>query len=201
MKIKSVIYLLLSRPTIFNQIRKLIAGDQANTKNFVRKYLIKYKIKSVLDVGCGTGDFIEAVPDNMSYLGIDINKEFISFAKSHYKDRKSLFLVQDVIEEQFSLDQKFDATILISMLHHFSDKDLEEILLKIKKITRKVIIIADIIPNPPGLLRKFMVKMDQGNYIRDKAEKLKILDKYFTITESKIISSRLAVQFGIICKV
>ena len=199
MNVKSITAFVLSNPIVFNQVRKLIAGDQANTKDFIKNALIKYRVKSVLDVGCGTGDFFEAVPTTVNYLGIDINKQFILFARSHYGSKNNQFITQDLTSNQFSLKQKFDAVLLISMLHHLSDIELETILSKIKKITTKVVIIADIIPEPPGPLRKLMVKMDQGKYIRKSGDKLKILAKYFSIEEKKLVFSRLAVQFGVIC--
>lgn len=72
---KKILSPLLSQPAFFNSIRRLIAGNQENTKNFVNSTLQHYNVKTVLDVGCGTGDFSTDIPDTMQYLGIDINKK------------------------------------------------------------------------------------------------------------------------------
>lgn len=109
--------------------------------------------------------------------------------------------MQDETEKNFYQKQRFDATMLISILHHLSDKDLENILPKIKIFTKKVVIIADIIPDPKGILRKVMVKLDQGKFVRPRQQKIEVLNRYFTVVNTTIIPSRLAVQFGIICEV
>lgn len=192
---------LLSNPFFFNTIRRPIAGDQRYTKNFVKKNLEKYNSKTVLDIGCGTGDFASSLPLEIScYLGVDLNTKYIAYAKSKYQSSKIKFMVQDVTEKKFYANHKFDAVILISMLHHLSDSDLAKILPSIKKITKKIIIIADLLPKPPGLLQKLMVKLDQGKYIRNEEEKIKLLEKYFSIISTELIRSRLALQYGIICR-
>lgn len=198
--IKFLLALFLSNPFIFNATRRLIAGDQSETKKFVRDNLIRYRAKTILDVGCGTGDFVEAVPKECKYLGIDFNKQFISYAGKIYGRKNAKFLFQDVTDKNFYQKKSFDAVLLISMLHHLSDKELEEILPIVKRITKKIVIIADIIPDPSGILRKTMVKIDQGRFVRTKEEKIKIVGKYFNVIRNEIILSRLAIQFGIICK-
>lgn len=199
---KYPISFILDNPLIFNFVRSVVAGEQENTKKFVKKTLIRYKAKTVLDIGCGTGDFVDVVAKNSKYLGIDFNKKFIDFANSEYGKKKNVrFLVQDVTDKNFYDKKKFDAVILISMLHHLSDKELNQVLPVAKKVAKKTVIIADIIPDPPGFLRKLMVKLDQGKFVRSKEEKIKVVSKYFKVIETEIIPSRLAIQLGIVCEV
>lgn len=192
---------ILSNPILFNNIRLIIAGDQARTKQFVRTNLIKYKVKTVIDVGCGTGDFAEAIPNNVSYLGLDINKKYITFAKQRYSNLNRGFIVKNVLDESFYKSRKFDAVLLISMLHHLSDQELEALLPIVKRITRKVVIVADIIPEPPGILKKLMVRLDRGRFMRSEKEKVSLLGKHLKVVKTEIILSRLAVQLGIVCEV
>lgn len=191
---------ILEKPFFFNSIRRVIAGDQQNTKRFVTDALKKYKVKSVLDVGCGTGDFAVCTPSGASYLGIDLNRAYIQFAKKQYESSYN-FKYQDVTKKEFYTGKKFDAILFISMIHHLSSDELDAILPAIKKVTRKVVVVADIIPQPEGILRKIMVKLDQGRFVRPEKEKEKILKKYFTIVKKEYVQSRLAVQYCLICKV
>lgn len=197
---KRLIALLLSSPLAFNGIRKFIAGDQRETKRFVSESLKRARVHSVLDVGCGTGDFATCTPTSATYTGIDLNEHYIKYASAHFGGKKKKFAVQDVTEKSFYSKKKFDAVLFVSMLHHLSDDELAAIMPAIKKITGGVIIIADIIPDPPGFLQKLMVRLDQGRYIRTRQEKLKLLKKYFKVTETKLVHSRLAIQFCIICR-
>lgn len=191
---------LLDNPVIFNYVRYLLAGKQKKIRKFINQNLEKYKCLTVVDFCCGTGDFAICTPSNASYIGIDMNKDFINFSKKRYKNHANKkFFVANVITSNQIYKRKFDGVLLISTVHHLSDKELKVLLPKIKKITKKVVIIADIIPDPPHLLQKFFAKIDRGRFIRPKEEKLKILRKYFKIVKTQIIPTRTAVQFGIVC--
>lgn len=191
---------ILEKPYFFNTIRKVIAGDQKNTKRFVIEALKKNNVKSVLDIGCGTGDFAVCTPKDASYLGIDLNREYIKFAKHEYPSAYQ-FKYQDVTKKEFYKGKKYDAVLFVSMIHHLSQEELDEILPVVKKVTKKIVVVADIIPAPEGILRKIMVKLDQGRFVRPEKEKEKILKKYFTIVKKEYVVSRLAVQYCLICRV
>lgn len=191
---------LLGNPFFYNSIRKIIAGDQEKTKAFVKKWLKRSRVRSIVDVGCGTGDFFDRNMD-VPYMGIDINPQYISFAKKKYKtNRQALFLCVNLLSSGYLKGKQYDGVIFVSMMHHFSDEDIDKIFNRIKKFKPKVIVIADIIPDPPGVFRKIIVKLDRGSYIRSPEEKLLMLKQYFRVVHSEIIYSRLAVQFGVICK-
>lgn len=190
---------LLDNPLLFNYFRNLLAGDQNKTKSFVRDALLKYNCKTVLDFGCGTGDFSESCTRDMEYLGTDLNAKYIKFAKSHYIKHKNKKFIEDNILKYKNL-KKYDAVLFISMMHHFSDNELDIILKDIKKMVKKVLIIADIIPDPPNAIQKIAARLDRGKFVRPKKDKLNILKKYFKVTNAKIINSRIAVQYGVLCE-
>lgn len=193
-------YRLLDHPIIFNKIRYLLAGNQLELKQFIQKNLIKYDCKTIADFCCGTGDFAEICPKDSLYYGWDINDEFIKYAAYKYKkDMNKRFIKANILYSQVIYKKKFDCVLLISAVHHFTNEELKVMLPKIKKITKKVLIVADIIPNPPNLIQKSFVPLDRGRYIRPKEEKLRILGKYFKIKKTQLIPVRTAMQLGIIC--
>ncbi len=193
---------LLDDPYIFNKVRSLIAGNQLQTKLFVKKFINTYKCKSVIDICSGTGDFSTVINKDIKYLGIDLNENFINYSINRYNmDKNKLFKKADILNPAAFTNEKFDAVILISTMHHFSDRELDSLFAIVKKITNKIVIIADIIPNPPSLIQKICVKLDQGKYIRTEKAKIKIVKKYFKINNKITIPSRLAVQYGIVCEV
>jgi SAM-dependent methyltransferase len=190
---------LLDDPTIFNFVRYLLAGRQKRMKKFIKKYLDEYDCKTIADICSGTGDFAELIAIDAKYIGFDLNSDFVNYAKNRYKNHKNKkFLIQNVLK--LKNDEKFDAVMLISTVHHFSDEELKIILPKVKQMTKKVVIIADIIPDAPHLLQRFFAKIDRGKYVRPAKEKIKILEKYFKVTATQNVPTRTAVQFGIICE-
>jgi SAM-dependent methyltransferase len=196
-RISSVI---LDNPYMFNYVRYLLAGKQKGMKSFISKYLNKYHCKTVADVCSGTGDFAAVIPPGALYLGWDKNEDFIAFAERRYKNDVNIsFKKLDVLKAQKKVGKKYDAAMLISAVHHFSDKDLDTLLKFIKKRVNKILIIADIIPDPPHLLQRFFVKIDRGKFVRPAHEKVRILNNYFKVVYTEEIPTRSAVQFGMIC--
>ena len=191
---------LLDNPTIFNFVRYLLAGEQKKMKKFIQTHLEKYDCQSVADICSGTGDFAILTPQNATYIGFDFNQDFINYAKNRYKNYKNKkFIKQDVLK--LKNKEKFDAVMLISTVHHFSDDELKILLPAVKKIAKRVVIVADIIPDAPHVLQRFFAKIDRGKYVRPAKEKIKILEKYFKVKTTQNIPTRSAIQFGIICEV
>jgi SAM-dependent methyltransferase len=193
---------VLDNPYMFNYVRYLLAGRQKNIKTFIKNNLDRYQCKSIADICSGTGDFAELIPKDAYYVGWDINEDFINYARKRYRgDRSKSFIKVDILNAKETINENFDAVMLISTLHHFSDDELNTLLPFVKKIARKVIIIADIIPDPPHILQKIFAKIDRGKFVRPKDEKIKILKKYFKVRHIQEIPTRSAVQLGIICEV
>lgn len=78
---------------------------------------------SVLDVGCGFGDFNKYLQllkiDNYSYLGIDVVEDFIIEAKKHYSDKKIEFVHLDFMD--LKSEQRFDYAIASGTFNHKID--------------------------------------------------------------------------------
>jgi 2-polyprenyl-3-methyl-5-hydroxy-6-metoxy-1,4-benzoquinol methylase len=93
----------------------------------------------VLDLGCGTGllaDYLKA----KRYLGMDVNKDFVRFAKSKGHD-----VVNSDIFEFEKYPGSVDVVVLVDMLHHITPQ--EEVLMKrLAEMDLKKIIVSESIP-------------------------------------------------------
>lgn len=80
---------------------------------------IDFENKTILDAGCGMGDllpFIYAKADKFSYLGMDIEPEFIEIAKKRYSGHN--FQVGNPFSDQMS--QAFDVIISSGVMNNNS---------------------------------------------------------------------------------
>lgn len=72
--------------------------------------------KSVLDAGCGMGHllpYLLAKTDDFRYVGVDITKPFVDFAKKQYEPYE--FRVADAFADDFK--EKFDITLTCGVLN------------------------------------------------------------------------------------
>ena len=100
------------------QIYDLIYRDKNYEKecDFIEEIFKKYSgrpIKTILDIGCGTGGHaIPLVGKGYNVLGIDISESMVGKAKEKSKNIANLdFHVMDM--RNFRLDKKFDACIVM----------------------------------------------------------------------------------------
>lgn len=98
------------------------------------------KIKSILDLACGTGVFLDLIQKNFkakNCVGLDLSKEMHKFAKNNIKNENISFVLGDMTN--FDLNQKFDLISCnydaINHLIKFSDwkKMFKKVFIHLKK--------------------------------------------------------------------
>lgn len=99
--------------------------------------------KNILDIGCGWGRGVEVIRKytNNIVIGIDIEKEFISYAQSTYKN--NYFFVDNFLDTKLK-ENSFDIILLNCSCHFFYYLDI--FFINIKKVLKDngLIIISDI---------------------------------------------------------
>ncbi|MBK8549950.1 MAG: class I SAM-dependent methyltransferase [Ignavibacteria bacterium] len=100
-----------------------VIGKGYETNDYIRKKINRYNknVKTVLELGCGTGSNLLHFDKDIAITGIDISVEMLKIAKNKLPGCK--FYQQDI--RTFSLNKKFDLIIcLYDTLNHvllFSD--------------------------------------------------------------------------------
>lgn len=93
----------------------------------------KESSKTLLDVGCGTGEHLRYLSREFRCKGIDVNKEMIEIARTKIKDAE--FEVADMID--FRLKQKFDViTCLFSSIGYV--QNLKNLIRTLKNFYRHI---------------------------------------------------------------
>ncbi|WP_414052618.1 class I SAM-dependent methyltransferase [Macrococcus animalis] len=77
--------------------------------------------KTVLDIGCGMGKFIQYMLDMnpKQIVGLDISNNMISYAKDSINDERVSFVVSDILS--FETETKFDVIVSSLAFHYVED--------------------------------------------------------------------------------
>lgn len=131
----------------------------------VVKILKQRRINSVLDIGCGPGQFahylLEEIP-NINYTGVDYSEVAINLAKS--KNLNADFYAIDIMESDVLGKYKVDAYIILEVLEHI-EKDLD----LLNKIPKK----SEVVFSVPSF--------DSFGHVRFFLDKNSVLERYKSI--------------------
>lgn len=123
-----------------------IFGFFRSTVNLLKKFP---RDSSVLDLGCGAGDFLvelKKIFPEMSMSGIDISKEAIDLAKQNSDDLS--FIHHPSTDFNYLETTKADLILSTLMCHHLSDLELVDFLNKAAFSANKAVIINDLHRHP-----------------------------------------------------
>ena len=179
------IYNLLSNTFFYSLVQRVMSATSFR-KKIVKKYIIKHNA-TVLDIGCGPAEILDTIPKT-KYYGFDINPVYINSAKKKY-EKKGKFFCKKLTSKDVKHLPKFDYILLLGVLHHLNDKEINKLMKNIKKVLKKkgnIITLDNIFINNQNFIAKFLIQMDKGENVRSKKGYLNILKNYFKKIDSKI---------------
>lgn len=171
--IKFVIHPLLKIPIIF-KIQQRMNNYSAVGNEFL-DYL-NIKNNKILEIGCSTGNASKEIIDfkNNDYIGIDIDEGYINIAKKNcilgsYKKMDARYL-------DFK-NNSFDLILIISMIHHCSDKEAKLIFNEAERVLKKdgKILFVEPTFSKNDKLSTILLKLDRGKFIRSVNEYKKLV--------------------------
>jgi len=109
-----------NHPEVWDAIRTETARKE--TRFLIKLFRRTGNIKTILDVGCGTGRHLEILVKNgFNGIGIDANKKLIMYARKLFPHIN--FIVADM--KNIKLQSKFDAIICLCGVLHYSETNNE----------------------------------------------------------------------------
>lgn len=115
---------------------------------------------NVLDIGCGDAEFSKYFKG--IYVGIDSHKPYIDKASRKFPSK----IFETNIDFINLKKYKFDCLLLMDVVHHLTDEEFCDIILKVKHLNIEKIFIFDPIKEQEGPLGRLLCFLDRGKFIR-----------------------------------
>ena len=184
---------LLDHPALFNLSQLLISGGQRSTKRWAKAWLNARPEDRILDVGCGTGEFAplfrsgkwevgSGKGEGARYLGVDLNAQYIEYARERYGGGGVAFEVVDATRMSFAA-QSFDRALFVNCMHHFSDDLNRGILREVARVLRPGgrFVLIDMVGDHSGHAQRFFLDRDRGEHLRSLAKQMALVEEFFAI--------------------
>lgn len=152
----------------------------------------------IVDVGCGTGDILNFIPEGINYIGFDINEQYIVNARKKY-GAKGEFFIGEV--SQFRNNSRFFDTDLVTcngVLHHLDTQQFIQVVEFAKAILRsrgRMVCIEPCFLMHQDKLSTWLMKQDRGAYIRYEDEWKQIVGRVFTQTKTYVLTGLVRFPF------
>jgi SAM-dependent methyltransferase len=135
--------------------------------SLLRRWGVLDDAPSVLDVGCGIGQY-GALTEG-AYLGVDIAERYIRRAQRRFRHQPGReFRTADVMALE-SERQTFDIVLIVDLLHHLDDPVCEELLTIAARLSRRYVISFEPITEQSNRTGRWIVDHDRGSHVRSLA--------------------------------
>ena len=188
---------LLSHPSVFRALKTLVL-PRGSLDRMVAKYFAVEDASSVLDLGCGYGDFAHLFATRCNYVGIDHNARYIDVAREMNKDNSAHFYVADVADPIVAEQGPYDLVMMSGVLHHLSSPDVIELSRLIASLltpSGRFVAIEPVFTPSQGLSARMVIAADRGRHVRDEDGYRHLLEPGFVHVQSKVVSGLLRIPY------
>lgn len=173
----------------------------------MRRYVVDHYVKfpkgcKVLDIGCGTGELLDYMPQHIDYSGFDKDEKRIAFAKNKFGASRNFFS-QDVneLDSTANPDGIYDVVLLFCVMHHLDDQETDKVLDYAKRVLKPMgtlITVDGVFIKNQNPLSRFILSKDRGRFVRSDDAYLQLVKKHFSNFEMEIKSKLLRIPTDLI---
>lgn len=171
-------------PSIYRLLRIVLNGGRFTAP--VEDYLQTTPEEKVVDVGCGVGDFSKIVKGH--YEGYDLNKRFVQYAQEKFGTPQKSFYCQDALS--LPKNKRFDKGIIVNILHHFDDQELDRLLSGLKNLVTQYFVITDADWDASNRFQQWLLKKDQGSFFRSRKNLMALISRHFEVKDFDLFETR-----------
>lgn len=168
--------LILDRPIVWESFRSILdAFWGLYRKRFavIHDWGALKSEDSLLEIGCGIGHYA-SLPCR-SYLGIDTNLEYISYASSRHRRAEVPFrgnTTADLLRE----GSAFDVVLMVDFPHHLPEADCLAVLKDSAHLSKRHVIVFEPVKDQNNPLGQWIVDNDRGHHMRTHSAIIRLLE-------------------------
>lgn len=194
------LYGILSMAWAYRLSQRLIGSRRVWTR-MVEEFIRPEPRLRILDLGCGTADLLEHLPDYVEYHGCDLSQRYVDDARQRYGAR-GVFHQADLGRDGLSAlagnPEPFDLAVLTGVLHHLDENQAAHALAGARaglKTGGRLLCVDPLFTTPQHPIARWLAKRDRGQHVRDQDGYAALLAPHFTPTRFTILTGHLRLPY------
>jgi len=178
---------VLSHPLIYDAFQNIM-GAHSGRRDFSTNFIRACPGSRLLDVGCGTAQILDYLPEGVDYWGYDINIKYIAAARAKF-GKRGQFTCQLLEESEVIEILPFDIVIACGLLHHLDDDTAQNVLHLAKLVLKpggRFVSIDPVFAEEQNPIARVLVSRDRGRNVRDAEGYLALARHEFHLVEGKV---------------
>lgn len=171
---------ILTIATAYSVFQRLV-GAVRFRQTVVREYIKPKPGTRILDIGCGTAEIIEYMPE-VEYYGFDSSEKYIATAQRHYGNLGH-FECRCIATEKLAGYEDFDLVLALGILHHLNDTEADCLFRSAAAALTPNgrLITADCsYDSDQSPIARTIIAHDRGKYVRNAADYNRLAAKVFS---------------------
>lgn len=186
---------ILSNPTIYNFTQKIMGAHKVR-QELADEFIRAKNSSRILDLGCGTAEILNYLPNKVEYWGYDISFEYIASAKARYGSKGKFYCG---LLDEVGIDDlpKFDIVLALGVLHHLNDDEVDTFFRLAKKTLNengRIVTIDPCLAQGQNLIAKYIIGKDRGQNVR-KSEGYSVLANNTFVEVKGVIRHRKFIPY------
>ena len=192
---------ILTRPWGYLAFKWLI-GSARSSQWISRNFWMPRTGQKVVDIGCGPGNAIRLLPDDIEYVGFDISPDYIEHARAlHGGPARRTFLVgtaEDFVESLPEAMRDADLVIINGVLHHLDDvQAITALRLAHASLgpQGRLICVENCYLKSQARMARWLVSRDRGRNLRYESEWKALFSRVFDDFDTHILTGLLRIPY------
>ncbi|HSR65721.1 MAG TPA: class I SAM-dependent methyltransferase [Xanthomonadaceae bacterium] len=172
---------VLSVPVVYNLWQNLVGAKRSRSLVCSDHFRVAPG-QRVVDVGCGTGEILDYLPEGIAYYGFDLDPGYIRTAQARYEGRGH-FTCADITSLPADAIPPCDLAIAFGLLHHLDDDGARALLAHLFQRLApggRLVTIDGVWVEGQSALARALIARDRGQNVRDTAGYLALVPAEFS---------------------